>query len=112
MSNKPNFTDFCRKVAEKNCKDLPYKVYESPSALMQQAAELYADRRVEEAMKAHNEELIAFAQWCDTSETAYKFWNRNKIIPTMEGNHHALYKSKMQELLQIWKEEIPKPTIQ
>lgn len=56
MSNtKPNFTDCCREVAEKNCKDLPYTVYESPSTLMQQAAQLYADRRVEEAMRKLNE---------------------------------------------------------
>ena len=48
------------------------------------------------------DDMIEFAEWCDTSEEAAHFWRQNRTTPSMDGSHHEINKQNRNKLFELW----------
>lgn len=48
------------------------------------------------------DDMIKFAEWCDTSEEAAHFWRQNRTTPSMDGSHHEINKQNRKKLFELW----------
>lgn len=48
------------------------------------------------------DDMIEFAEWCDTSKEAAHFWRQNRTTPSMDGSHHEINKQNRKKLFELW----------